>query len=59
MPIIVVLEPMPIRFGGERVCDNQQIRTDRLDDLVWQQVVELLAHPGRLKTEYERRLGVL
>ena len=47
------------RFGGERVCDNQQIRTDRLDELVWQQVVELLAHPGRLKNEYERRLGVL
>lgn len=47
------------RFGGERVCDNQQIRTDRLDDLVWQQVVELLAHPGRLKNEYERRLSVL
>lgn len=47
------------RFGGERVCDNQQIRTDRLDDLVWQQVVELLAHPGRLKSEYDRRLSVL
>ncbi|MBI3907118.1 MAG: recombinase family protein [Pseudomonas fluorescens] len=47
------------RFGGERVCDNQQIRTDRLDDLVWQQVVALLAHPGRLKNEYERRLSVL
>ncbi|MGT3145739.1 MULTISPECIES: recombinase family protein [Pseudomonas] len=47
------------RFGGERVCDNQQIRTDRLDELVWQQVVELLAHPGRLKNEYERRLGIL
>lgn len=47
------------RFGGERICDNQQIRTDRLDELVWQHVVELLAHPGRLKSEYERRLGVL
>lgn len=47
------------RFGGERVCDNQQIRTDRLDELVWRQVVELLAHPGRLKSEYECRLGVL
>ena len=47
------------RFGGERICDNQQIRTDRLDDLVWQQVVELLAHPRRLKSEYERRLSVL
>jgi site-specific DNA recombinase len=47
------------RFGGERVCENKQIRTDQLDDLVWQQVVELLANPGRLKTEYERRLNVL
>jgi site-specific DNA recombinase len=47
------------RFGGERICDNQQVRTQRLDDLVWQQVVELLSDPGRLKREYERRLDVL
>jgi len=47
------------RFGGERICDNKQVRTDRLDELVWQQVVELLAHPGRLKMEYERRLDLL
>lgn len=26
---------------------------------MWQQVVELLAHPGRLKNEYERGLGIL
>jgi len=32
---------------------------DRLDELVWQQVVELLAHPVRLKSEYERQLGAL
>jgi site-specific DNA recombinase len=47
------------RFGGERICDNKQVRTDRLDDLVWQQVVELLSHPDRLRNEYERRLNVL
>jgi site-specific DNA recombinase len=47
------------RFGGERICDNKQVRTDRLDDLVWQQVVELLSHPARLKAEYERRLDAL
>ena len=47
------------RFAGERVCTNPQIRTDLLDDIVWQQIVELLAHPGRLKSEYERRLCVL
>ncbi|WP_454826746.1 zinc ribbon domain-containing protein [Paraburkholderia xenovorans] len=44
------------RFGGQRICDNLQVRTDRLDDLVWQQVVELLRHPERWKGEYERRL---
>lgn len=47
------------RFGGERICDNLQVRTDRLDDLVWQQVVELLRHPDRLKKEYERRLDMM
>jgi site-specific DNA recombinase len=47
------------RFGGERICDNGQVRTDRLDKVVWQQVVELLSHPGRLRNEYERRLDAL
>ncbi len=43
------------RFGGERICENKQVRTERLDDLVWQQVVALLSHPERLKQEYEVR----
>jgi site-specific DNA recombinase len=47
------------RFGGVRLCDNHQVRTDRLDELVWQQVVALLAQPDRLRTEYWRRLDVL
>ena len=47
------------RFGGQRICDNLQVRTDRLDDLVWQQVVELLRHPERLKNEYESRLDMM
>lgn len=47
------------RFGGHRICDNFQVRTDRLDDLVWQQVVELLRHPDRLRNEYERRLDMM
>jgi site-specific DNA recombinase len=47
------------RFGGERICDNKQVRTQRLDELVWEQVVELLSHPDRLKQEYERRLDAL
>ena len=47
------------RFGGERICDNTQVRTQRLDDLIWHEVVALLSDPGRLKREYERRLEVL
>lgn len=47
------------RFGGERVCHNKQVRTERLDDLVWEQVVDLLSEPCRLKKEYERRLDLL
>ncbi|MCP4876183.1 MAG: recombinase family protein [Gammaproteobacteria bacterium] len=47
------------RFGGQRICDNPQVRTDRLDDLVWGQVVDILRNPERLKKEYERRLDIL
>jgi len=44
------------RFGGERICPNTQVRTDRLDLAVWQEVWALLAHPERLAAEYRRRL---
>ncbi len=44
------------RFGGERVCHNTQVRTDRLELAVWQEVGTLLAHPERLAEEYRRRL---
>src|SRR5215475_1571192 len=44
------------RFGGERVCQNTQVRTDLVDLAVWQEVCTLLAHPERLAEEYRRRL---
>jgi site-specific DNA recombinase len=44
------------RFGGERLCQNTQVRTDLLDLAVWQEVRLLLAHPERLAEEYRRRL---
>lgn len=44
------------RFGGQRVCDNKQVRTDKLNEAVWSDVCELLRNPGLLKEEYERRL---
>jgi site-specific DNA recombinase len=44
------------RFGGERICDNIQVRTDILDQLVWHEVCTLLEEPQRLEQEYQRRL---
>jgi site-specific DNA recombinase len=46
------------RFGGQRVCTNTQVRTDRLEQAVWQEVCRLLEDPERLVNEYERRLEV-
>ncbi len=45
------------RFGGTRVCENKQARTDKLDEAVWQDACELLRHPKLLRKEYERRLA--
>ena len=44
------------RFGGERICQNTQVRTDLLDVAVWGEVWTLLAHPERLAEAYRRRL---
>ena len=44
------------RFGGHRLCHNAQVRTDLVDLAVWAEVRALLAHPARLREEYQRRL---
>jgi site-specific DNA recombinase len=44
------------RFGGQRVCPNKQVRTDLLEEAVWEDVCALLKDPGRIEAEYERRL---
>jgi len=46
------------RFGGERVCDNLQVRTDKLDQYVWEEACALLRDPERLSNEYQRRLQI-
>jgi site-specific DNA recombinase len=43
------------RFGGERICPNTQVRTDRLELAVWHEVCALLWQPERLRQEFERR----
>jgi len=45
------------RFGGTRVCENKQVRTDKLEEAVWSDACELLRHPKLLRKEYERRLA--
>ena len=45
------------RFGGERICPNKQVRTDLLEDVVWEDVCSLLSDPLRAREEYERRLN--
>ena len=44
------------RFGGQRICHNKQVRTDLLEQAVWEDVCSLLAQPHQLEQEYQRRL---
>ncbi|KPK76782.1 MAG: DNA recombinase [Phycisphaerae bacterium SM23_30] len=44
------------RFGGQRLCYNKQVRTDLLEESVWQDVCSLLKDPQRVAQEYQRRL---
>jgi site-specific DNA recombinase len=44
------------RFGGVRLCWNKQLRTDLVEQAVWEEVCRLLSHPERVGQEYRRRL---
>jgi len=43
------------RFAGGRVCTNPQVRTDQLDDYVWESVRQVLQDPARVLQEWSRR----
>lgn len=43
------------RFAGERVCTNAQVRSDQLDDYVWESVRHVLEDPDRVIKEWTRR----
>ncbi|MGH8996001.1 MAG: hypothetical protein ACRDYB_08245 [Acidimicrobiales bacterium] len=57
------IERLPLRgragVRGRRGCENQPVRTDYLDDLVWRQVTALLADPSIVQGELDRRLAEL
>lgn len=44
------------RFSGKAVCDNLSVRTDKLDEAVWNKVCSVLKEPKRVEKEFERRL---
>ena len=47
----------PHRCGGYKLCNNRQVRTELLDNAVWQEVRKVLEHPSRMKDEYRSRLS--
>ena len=55
-PTTAASERDAYRFGGERICHNKQVRTDLLEEAVWQDVCSLLENPQRIEREYQRRL---
>ena len=44
------------RFGGQRVCSNRPVRSDFLEQAVWEDVCAMLSNPNRIEEEYHRRL---
>ncbi|WP_448192738.1 recombinase zinc beta ribbon domain-containing protein [Azospirillum sp. sgz301742] len=44
------------RFGGQKLCQNRQVRMDWLDEVVWREIVQFLKQPDRIEAEYRRRL---
>jgi len=55
-PIIAASVLMPTASVGCGKARNKQLRTDLVDEAVWEEVCRLLSHPERLEQEYRRRL---
>lgn len=47
------------RFGGERICNNPQIRGESLEASVWTEVCKLLRNPQRLQQQNDQRLEIV
>ncbi|MCP4899571.1 MAG: recombinase family protein [bacterium] len=46
-----------VRFGGQPICHNRQMKADLLETAVWEDVCSLLSEPERLEEEFERRIN--
>ena len=45
------------RYEGGRVCGNQPVRADYLDEVVWDHITALLADPALIRGEISKRLA--
>ena len=45
------------RFAGQAVCDNRSVRSDRLEQAVWDEIRAVLEDPERVAAEHRRRLA--
>ncbi len=45
------------KFGGQALCRNRSVRSDKLEQAVWRQVEAALADPRRVAAEHERRVA--
>jgi site-specific DNA recombinase len=43
------------RFGGQRICSNKAIRSDLLEEAVWNDICALLSDPEMIEREWQRR----
>jgi site-specific DNA recombinase len=44
------------RYEGGRVCQNKPVRADYLDTVVWDHITGMLADPGLIRAEIDKRL---
>ncbi len=44
------------RFGGERICSNEQLQGNLLETTVWSEVCKLLMNPQRVELEQQDRI---
>ncbi len=45
------------KFGGQTLCSNRSVRSDKLEPLIWRQIEMVLEDPQRVSAEYERRIA--
>jgi site-specific DNA recombinase len=45
------------KFGGQALCRNRSVRSDKLEAAVWHQIETVLDDPQRVAAEHERRIA--